>query len=566
MKKRFIILCLSLVLCGILSIGISCNNSSEHTHSFTVEKAEEKYLASAATCTQKARYYYSCSCGEKGTETFFYGETANHSFTNYVSDNNATYEKDGTKTAKCDYKDCAATDTIIDEGSMLKVSLLFKTLTANGDKVYGVVSNSTESFSFIKEVKYSENVTYVVSFDIYGREKIDTKTISLLPGDNCVYVTALLNFEPKAIYEVIIRRRPIYKVYFNTNGGSPIDNMEIEEDTLISEPTTTRIGYTFDGWNYDFSKPIIKNTTITARWSPNADTPYRVEYYQENINDDEYTLFETVDLQALTDTVATAEQKEYEHFTFNEDKSILNGEVFGDGSLVLKVYYTRNIYTLENVSPTLGEITFKGTKITFEGANEKYGTHISTIATEYLGCNFIGWYNDEDKLLSKDRQYDFIIDCDVRATFKPKDEMLNFAFLSAIDRCSIFGVRDKTVSEINIPEYVTTVQFGELTNLKSVTIPKASINNNAFYKCVNLTSVSIGSGVAYIGPNAFCGCSSLASIVIPSSVKTIEYNAFGACDRLEYIRYCGTAEQWDKIKKGNNWKSDNTTVVFDYKV
>ena len=49
MKKRFIILCLSLVLCGILSIGISCNNSSEHTHSFTVEKAEEKYLASAAT-------------------------------------------------------------------------------------------------------------------------------------------------------------------------------------------------------------------------------------------------------------------------------------------------------------------------------------------------------------------------------------------------------------------------------------------------------------------------------------------------------------------------------------
>lgn len=40
-----------------------------------------------------------------------------HSFTSYVSNNNATYEADGTKTAKCDR--CEATDTIIDIGSQL---------------------------------------------------------------------------------------------------------------------------------------------------------------------------------------------------------------------------------------------------------------------------------------------------------------------------------------------------------------------------------------------------------------------------------------------------------------
>ena len=40
-----------------------------------------------------------------------------HSFTNYVSDKNATCEEDGTKTAKCDR--CDATDTITDEGSKL---------------------------------------------------------------------------------------------------------------------------------------------------------------------------------------------------------------------------------------------------------------------------------------------------------------------------------------------------------------------------------------------------------------------------------------------------------------
>ena len=124
---------------------------TSHTHIFSVKNIAEKYLASEATCIEKAKYYYSCSCGEKDSETFEYGEPLNHSFTNYVSDSNATYEKDGTKTAHCDHKGCTATKTIPDEGSKLESKMSFKTLSANGDKVYGKVSNSTETFSFINE-------------------------------------------------------------------------------------------------------------------------------------------------------------------------------------------------------------------------------------------------------------------------------------------------------------------------------------------------------------------------------------------------------------------------------
>ena len=39
-----------------------------------------------------------------------------HSFTKYVSDNNATCKEDGTKHAFCDYN-CGAKDVIVDEGS-----------------------------------------------------------------------------------------------------------------------------------------------------------------------------------------------------------------------------------------------------------------------------------------------------------------------------------------------------------------------------------------------------------------------------------------------------------------
>lgn len=52
-----------------------------HTHVFDKEVATDAYKASDATCTAKATYYKSCACGEKGTDTFEYGELAEHNWT-----------------------------------------------------------------------------------------------------------------------------------------------------------------------------------------------------------------------------------------------------------------------------------------------------------------------------------------------------------------------------------------------------------------------------------------------------------------------------------------------------
>ena len=51
-----------------------------HKHIFDQTNTDSQYLESGATCTQKAKYYYSCLCGEKGTETFEFGEIGNHIF------------------------------------------------------------------------------------------------------------------------------------------------------------------------------------------------------------------------------------------------------------------------------------------------------------------------------------------------------------------------------------------------------------------------------------------------------------------------------------------------------
>lgn len=76
-----------------------CNHeitpASDHSHTFT-QNTDEKYLKSAATCTQKAVYYLSCSCGVAGSETFEYGETSAH-----------TYKDDWSTDTSCHWHECS---------------------------------------------------------------------------------------------------------------------------------------------------------------------------------------------------------------------------------------------------------------------------------------------------------------------------------------------------------------------------------------------------------------------------------------------------------------------------
>ena len=409
--------------------------------------------------------------------------------------------------------------------------LSFKTLTVNGDKVYGKVSNDTESFSFIKEIETVGLTKFIVSLDIYGSQQVTTKTIPLDIGDNKAYVIETIDGEPETVYEVIVRRKPMYSVVFDTNGGTILDSRQIEEGTVITAPETTKAGYTLIEWDYDFTQPITQNTTIKATWSANTNTPYKVEYYKENLEDDKYTLCETSDLQGVSGAIASAEQKAYEHFTFDENESVPSGSIAGDGSLILKMYYKRNVYVIFNANSAYGEIT--------NAATIKYGSFIKGLATEYLGCEFIGWFNGET-LLSSAKRYEFTAECNVYAKFKAKDEMSGFNFKSSTTTCEITAPKDKTATSVVIPDCVTSIgdkAFYNCDKLTSVTIPDGvtSIGYMTFYNCSGLTSVTIPDSVTSIGDSAFSYCSRLTSITIPDSVTSIGNSAFSSCGRLASV-------------------------------
>ncbi len=52
----------------------------DKNHVFDQKVVEDRYFKSEATCVEGAIYYYSCACGEKGTETFVVGSGTGHSF------------------------------------------------------------------------------------------------------------------------------------------------------------------------------------------------------------------------------------------------------------------------------------------------------------------------------------------------------------------------------------------------------------------------------------------------------------------------------------------------------
>ncbi len=74
---------------------------------------------------------------------------------------------------------------------------------------------------------------------------------------------------------------------------------------------------------------------------------YTVEYYHQNITDDNYTLTDSYTIgDKIVGATVNATIKSYDGFHHNSDISNVTGEVLSDNALVLKVYYDRNIITV----------------------------------------------------------------------------------------------------------------------------------------------------------------------------------------------------------------------------
>ena len=70
------------------------------------------------------------------------------------------------------------------------------------------------------------------------------------------------------------------------------------------------------------------------------------------------------------------------------------------------------------------------------------------------------------------------------------------------------------------------------------------------------TDLILPNGITEINQYAFWNCDTLTRIEIPDSVTSIGDYTFADCDGLTSLTFTGTAEEWNAIQKGNNWKND----------
>ena len=173
-------------------------------------------------------------------------------------------------------------------------------------------------------------------------------------------------------------------VTFNTAGGDYVAPQFRMAPLDLSTVTPTRSGYTFTGWLDADGKPVTTvsgTATVTAQWTESSNTQYRVFHWQENANDDGYSLKETETQKGKTGSETKAAAKKYDGFTA---ETITQQTIAGDGSTIVNVYYKRNVYIV-NFYDRKGKKEYTDLRI-----SAKYGANISKKWPTYNGSNT--WY------------------------------------------------------------------------------------------------------------------------------------------------------------------------------
>ena len=175
--------------------------------------------------------------------------------------------------------------------------------------------------------------------------------------------------------------RNYYLIKFDLDGGFGVDPIYARYGTLFVVNDPVKPGYVFGGWDLltedtngdgkndkgdgvkdDLPKSILAEESVyKAIWGI-ADTTYTVVYWKENADDDGYSYWGSIQIDAISTTLVSGKDdipvsittkviegedvNERVYFSYNENLTDKDVVVEGDGSTVVNVYYTRNVYSI----------------------------------------------------------------------------------------------------------------------------------------------------------------------------------------------------------------------------
>ena len=352
-------------------------NTTPHKHTFSPDWThDEEYHWHTATCEHKSEVsgkakhnFVDNVCSDCGYEKIIphehtyspawtYDETyhwhkatcehtdeisgkAKHNFGAWQTVQDASCTTTGTKKRVC--SDCAFEET--DNIQLIEHDYVDGICMVCGDAI-------TYYATFIAQENEVQKVAFTMKDTTINAPSVPNKLG--YSGTWETYTLKASDFTVMAVYTPIIYTITYQNAEGLTNSNPASYTIESPDITLSD---IEKEGYVFKGWytaeNFDPASKVTKitgntlqNVVLYAKFTSKTPT-YYVEYYQENIADENYSLFETLTLTASIGSTVTAPTKTYIGFTYNSSAAnILAGTVDAENTLVLKRYYTRDTFAV----------------------------------------------------------------------------------------------------------------------------------------------------------------------------------------------------------------------------
>ena len=244
------------------------------------------------------------------------------------------------------------------------------------------IDNNVESYSLIDRVKTPFNRNWKLYDDIEGKSEIKSKIISCNIGHNYSYLLVEEKEKTIGFYKIDIYRLDLYKVSFETYGGTKIDSIIVQEESLVPRPTSPKKdGFSFIRWDYNFGDPVKSDLIINAIWNANE---YLITFDANGGG------VETKEIKVKYNDYVSLPQPKYRGHNFI-------GWFLGESKVESSCWrYTSNVTLIARWEISTYSITYVlngGSLENHESIQEiKYGDIINLYKANRIGYEFLGWY------------------------------------------------------------------------------------------------------------------------------------------------------------------------------
>jgi endonuclease I len=217
---------------------------------------------------------------------------------------------------------------------------------------------------FISSCEGEQTTTYSVN------EIIESISIGYSQGDSQDYVTNDLSFPTGTALDS--------NITISWNSESPTIISNSGEVNRANEDVLVNISYTVDYLEQTFSSILTFKVIADL---DDIETSYEINYYFENIENEQYTLTNSIEIDSFAIENVFINPEIEQGFTLNTTLSTLTGRTSASEVISLNVYFDRNIY----------DIRLYDTSILIDTIQVKYGDTITIENPTKQDFTFVEW-------------------------------------------------------------------------------------------------------------------------------------------------------------------------------